>query len=638
MSNLLDENYELAVIRDYAAGQNALFATFSEQSAKRAMFRYPRAESVEMFPGIRSLDPKYLRLTEEVATFSEKWSIDIDDHGLAGSSAITSDFRAVLTVTGVPMSPVTIPVVSNKSLREEYALADRFLTERHERIFNALFDAMFGFWRSAAVPLRKEGSTTFPMFTRDMAVKKLYLMNFLKNQRKITELFLKGNLKQLYKEYGVLAAYYIGVRTQSDKVLLENGTYKSKDREVSSLEYALTGGRSGKRGVADKRVFWNGQLIANHFAGRRRTVYGLSGSMNYGLSAIFQGFREYYLKEYAFTWKHKGHTDTERKLSRFKDFIGFDVKQHDQFVAPWLVDRIFDRLSLYVNEQICELMRLAYRAPMFQPSPWVGGERAGFWIGDPFDLSTFTNDVGLPSGIAMNPDIGKLGMTWVYLCVIDDYFKDVLEFGIEHILKGLHPSYAILNMSDDTVIATNSETFLPHLRAMQDEGSPLSPYMVLEKEEGIAFLGGIALKRHGEVCVVPNIVSFVVNFLAAEHGIRASARGDWAMGWIERQRYYSAAPLFEEVRAMTAEAIKKHLGFDIDLLARQTLAGQKIPPPEAYTEADRLVMINPDAMFYKVDINDLSPFFLDQLVAVVPAEEVYPYIRPLITGAIVYEE
>lgn len=570
-----------------------------------------------ILPGVHTTEADTHAFLANLAdTCTHKYPVDIDEAGVAGATAITSDFMALRTLSGFHMNPMSIPLSSNAKLRSEAKLAGEFVTDRHKKIADELANAMFECRVPTNLHFRKAASTTFPLFTSDMDVKMRYLFDGLKNLPHILKLSQSGQLKQLLTDHGVAPFYYMGTRWQPDSVTCENHKFKSKPREVPSLAYALSGGDRGIRGDADKSVRIKGRLLPDFFGGRRRTVFGLSTSVNAILTAFWMGFREYYLNQYSFTWKHQGHQDMQRKLSTYSSFIGFDVKQHDQFVANWLVDHMFDRLSKRLHPDLVQFMRLCYQAPAFQPNVWVG-HTGGFWNGDPFDVKHYDKQYGLPSGIAFNPDVGKYGMVFVYLCLLDDYFGDVLETGIPKILKGECARYALLNASDDTVIATDDPGFLTYC---QDgfKTNDLSPYMILQQENGVAFLGGILTRdKFGDVTVVPNIVSAVVNFFAPERGVNDPYRSNWALGWLERQGYYLNAPLYSEVYFDIRDSARRFLKVNIDDLARTAFSAGSFAD---LTPLDRTVLDNPDSIYYKVDPRDLSPGVLDMIIGSVPAE------------------
>lgn len=599
--------------------------------AKTRFNKRTTSKGAEILPNVWTDSRRtHLYLEKLAERLNQLDEVAIDDHGLASANGLVSDFNRLRNLTGFGMQPLTIPTLDNTKLREDYGLASSFVSPRHETIFNELVESMFGAARPASLVIRKSASSTFPEFSTEMEVKRAHLLSSLQNSRDIANLTSRGDFKRLLHKYNVVYAYYVLTRSQPDSVFIKDGQWQSKPREVASLDYAWSSGEIGERYIADKRCFdRSGNLIDGFFAMRRRTVWGLSGSVNYLLAAVFSQFREHYLNEFAFTWKHRAADDIRGKLQRFSYYYAADVKQHDQFVADWLVQHWFTRLEDKIRDDVLTIAKTAYGAPYYQPAIFDNSDY-GLWSGSPLDVTSFGNKYGLPSGIAYNPDIGKLGMTFIYLTMLDECYHDVLEAGIDSILRGKH-SYAILDASDDVVIACSDSRFVDLMLKKQSSGESASPYMVIEPEKGAAFLGNLLVRTStGELDVVPNIVSAVVNFLAPERGINAALRGNWAVGWFERQNYYAAAPLFEEVYQVIADVSKRHLGMTITDMARNLKQHSNFDVTSLYTAADRSFLLNPDSIYYKISINDLSPFLRNLELSVVEYDDMRKYLTDLI--------
>lgn len=603
--------------------------------ARIRMTRVARNKGEKVMPsldgGVLSYDPRMLREKEELADkLTEMCPATIDSAGFGGPNGVVSDFYALRNVAGYLMTPMTVPPMDNGGLVKELGLAPGFLSQRHERIFVDLHRAMFRAMEEAPLSVRKAASSGFPHFQTDLVAKKAEIFNMLHSAPEILTKFHNGELERLYTDHGLFFATYIGVRLQPDKVVKgSDGRFMAKPREINDEAYAR-GLANGTRSTAKKEVYLPGRLdpLNGHFALRRRTVYGYPSSYNYWLTSFFTLWRAVYLNRYAFTWKHRGADDIKEKLSKFAYVVGADVKQFDQSVGWWILDRFVSEFNDILKEEVVEFFRKVLQQPVFQPHPNVGG---GFefnpCFGDPFDLNTFTLKPGLPSGIGPNPDIGKFIMTWVYLCVLDDYFKDVLESGVDVILRGDHPRYGLLDMGDDAVLCSNDEGFIAWFAEfVKKEDQPY--YVKLEPENGISFLGNVIYRDHSDrLQVAPNPVTFLVNWLVPERGIDSPLRQFYATGWFERKKHYARSPSFDTVWSTWEDVHRKHFGSGLDGPFIQALREERRPSTIGLSYADRLALEDPSVIHYKVDVNELAPWVRDSIVSTIPAADFVPYIE-----------
>lgn len=563
--------------------------------------------------------------------------VDIDSsNGFGGPTAVIADFQSLRNRSGSYMNPITIPMMSNKVLAapEALNLATSFLADRDARIFTALHRYMFRTIEPAGMAMRKTASSGPPYFTSAVDEKKKALAVFNEHAPVILSRFGKGELSGLYDDFGLFFATYMGVRTQPDAVVKTDGHWSSKPREVNDEQYSRTGGQSGHRGPADKTVYdRNGQVIPGIFAMRRRSVYAYPSMYNYFLTQFFTPLRAFYLHDAEFTYKHRDPESIAEKLRPFSSVRGYDVKQFDQSIQPWLLDEFVAGFSGFVKEEVLHFFRSVLSQPIYMPHPEVVNARGVVktpfpfnpCFGDPFDPGSFKLDVGLPSGIGPNPDMGKFFMTFAYLVMLDRHFHDVLEVGIQTILKGKHERYALLDMGDDAVIGVNDESFW----ATAEKVMRGTFYVKIEPENGISFLGNVLYKdTRDQLQATSNVVTFVRNRLCPEHGVQHWSRRDFAgTGWFEGKKHYSTAPKFGDVLSVWDDLWRKHFGESLDVryfAAREQERHRGVP---SLSEADRAVLENPDKLYYRYDIEDLHPWVLDKLTGVVAFEDYFPFIE-----------
>jgi hypothetical protein len=580
-----------------------------------------------IYPDVVSDSPDYLAFTERLAKrLSSTFKPAVDDTGVAGPNAIAGDFLQLLTVPGYQMSQLSVPPVDNTLIRQELGLVEDFVSPRHRQIAEVLFDAMFSDAAPSKVSIRRQASTGSPDYVNDVPKKKSELRLALENIDDFLNLIDNDDLEGLYERFNATIVQTIGQRVQADKVTCDGDKCSSKDREVNDELAARTGLREGKREPASKRVVINGATVKNHFAGRRRTVFGMSFVPNYVMATFFSMFRAVYLDRYAFTWKHRTSDSILEKMRRYKFLAGFDVKQFDQTVPRFLIDLFAQRIGDRTDPRFGKLTRLMFSAPFVMPYPWVeGASDAQFdplFGTDPFVTATFKFNMGLPSGISCNPDMGKFVMMFQYLVIADDFFHNVLEVGVDTILRGEHDEYAFLNMGDDCVVLSNNEQFNIYVNETRYEAQ----YFSVTKESPISFLGNVPYRDdRGELQLAPNIISFFVNWLVPEHGIDSYQRRNfWAIGDRERRQHYARAPSYPEAYSIFEEEFQATYGRTPSSITAQYYESQK--GLGALSTIDALVLQNPDYLQYRYDEKDVSQEVLDMITTSIPADEAWGYV------------
>lgn len=601
-------------------------AITSTQGFARRMKARRLNRGVQVYPGVLSDSSDFLNLMRRTAIECSEIKISVDASGVVGPEAVPSDFYQLLTTAGYGMNPISVPPVDNDAIRSELNLATGFKTARDRQIFAELVRLMFARSSPASVGIRREASTGAPDYVNDVIKKKQELRAAYAGMELFLDHIEKGKLVDLYVDFNSPIVHTTGERTQADKVDMSSGTARSKDREVNDEAAARSGLKSGTRRPADKRVFKDGREIPGHFAGRRRTVFGTSFVPNYVLATFCASWRKVYLEDFAFTWKHRTEDEILGKMKMYTNLVGFDVKQFDQSVATWMIDEFTKEIANFVDPRVAKLISLMFKAPYIVPYPWIDGtsdeDFNPLFGSDPFDQTQFDMNVGLPSGIAINPDCGKLFMVWQYLVLLDRYFKNVLEIGIDVVLRGQHPDYAMLNMGDDCVLLTNDSGFALWFA----DGGYVDQYFHLEEEKPISFLGNVPYRdAEGELKLSPNIVSYLVNWLVPEVGIDHKRRRNfWAIGERERRIHYAQAPSYPIVHEIYERNFR-----DIFGVLPASIASEAYEQQRRYQNLstwDALVLQNPDYLHYKVSDDMVSPEVLELIVTSLSPEETWPMV------------
>lgn len=606
----------------------ALRALFKTPRGKPVVNRWRFNQPVALYPNLdgeplTSINPRILRVHAKLTDLlSDRFTTTIDENGFAGANAVIGNFYAGRSVSGFGMDPATTPPVSNRRLMSENSIVERFRNPRDERIFTTLVKVLFGHIIPVSMPLRKEASFGAPYFSSDLVLKKRANTLFNEHAETIIDNALRGDHERNYNDYRIMNLTYCVARRQADKVIrTKDGTFHSKDREVNDERYARTAGAEGRRFIADKTIRWNGRVIEGHFAFRDRIAYGYPWPANGFFSQILTSHAEYYLNRFAFTFKHRGSSDIESKITDWPYIYGGDVHQFDQSVPVWAIDAWIDRLPWV--DKLKAYLKLLLRQPFLEIYPYVrSGPPYDPLFGRPFDGSSYTNELGLPSGQAINPHFGKFYNTFAHLCLFADIGITITEESIIQILTGVHPDVMVMSQSDDVVFGFKKRAVALAFKKRLATGAEF--YVKIALEEGISFLGSVLYHdQHGAARACPNVGTFITNWVAAEHGIglRKGARREFfATGWFERQRHYSRAPLFAEVMEIWNEVWYTEFGWSINTQFNEALKREKREGVPTLSDIDLAVLEDPARLFYRYTLDEVSEWVRDRVVSIIPLE------------------
>jgi hypothetical protein len=290
----------------------------------------------------------------------------------------------------------------------------------------------------------------------------------------------------------------------------------------------------------------------------------------------------------------------------------------DTTIPRWFFDFLLSELTNYWDDKLVKMLERMLFASFVCPPPWKKTADDYNPLFGPDPLSGTANlSPGLPSGIFINPDLGKLWMTFVYVILYKDGGAIRNENDIEPFLRGLIKDYALLDMSDDATFLTNSASFADYLATAK------SPYAVLETETPVIFLGDVFVESAGRKHAYPNPVTYIVNALARENSIDKMNPISYAEGYLARYQSYSRTPIFRDLNRIYEEEIRSHIGVNPHLIARSVAKMQRMD------EIDAMVRANPQYLYYRIDPSEVSPEVLDEVVATIPASDFFNDIRHL---------
>lgn len=534
-------------------------------------------------------------------------------NGVSTGFGVTDDGTAILTAAGFPMEPMGYPPIR---FTDEHVPPKN---ARHLKILDEFLKAVASKWQVRdSVKIRKDASTGFPSFNISIDYKCGVIAHVLANLDKFLN-DLSGDREKLLKDYDMMFAFHVGRRQQADSHIKPG---EAKKREATDLLLALTG--NGDRPVADRNVTQSSRAPLLQRT-RSRLVYAGPGTLNYITTFFFSGIRDYYLNEFEHTYKLRGAEDLQSRMNG-KYPVGVDVKQFDQNYPKWFRRAVFAQLRNVFDERFVSAAEKLWTSAVYCPPPSTNDKRyPGCWFGDPFDPSTEI-ELGLPSGVAYNPDVGKFFATFTLLCLLDDVFGDVLEIGISKILRHEHSAYAIMDTSDDAIILCESEVAQQRIRELLQSGEA-SPYLKFDVEEAISYLGWVPLSSGSTVYEISrNTTNYLVNWWCPEQSWGSRSRPFPATGYFGKQKDYEGVPALEGLKDIEERLIGKYLRVDFQRLMHAVSAKEQIG---LVASGDAQVIANPEKLYYRdLDVSEdvLKSFFLT-----FPPELVTKAISPFVS-------
>jgi hypothetical protein len=616
----------------------------NQPQVRARLNQHKRLRGKEVFKGVWSDDLKFLKMTRRWGeSWTSRFSATSHDN-LAGTNGVTGEFYRIQTVAGYPMTPRSIPLMNNRKLRADLGLVEKPVSSRHEAIFEGLLRLMMRGHVPTAVSIRKAAVGGVPDFIKAMDEKKKRLSTALLDGDTYLKLVAGSDHREEFNAFNSINCHSIGSRQQADSITKTEAGYEFKARFVNDEEAARSGLERGQRVPVDKTVIVNGQKVVTHSTTRNRNVWAAAFVPNYFAAAWFAGAREYYLTMYDFTWKHRTRAELADKMAQYKYHIGVDVSEFDTTLGEYFADMFCDVVGHYSDERFAALLKRKFRAPYVMAHPYGFDGLPGNTFNPCFG-SVFGDNpdlfLGLPSGIAPNPDVGKWFATAVYLCILDDFYHDVVE-DMPNYLKGRKRNAAVLDMSDDGVFMTNDPDFQDFVIAgLSREDASVKDafsYMKVAVEDPLSFLGNVPTSGTAGLVLLPNILNAVTNLLVPEHGIESSGRmNTWAIGMQAWKEAASHSPIFAEIWDDIQRGLFDEYNYAV---AHDLRATSRIQEMRLLSEAQRvtgasvspidaLVLMNPDVVHYRVSRSDVSAAVLNTIESTLPLTITEPFIRSI---------
>lgn len=576
----------------------------------------PRDRAVIIYPGQPGIvtrnkgepNERFITFVHHLRNEVEALGLAETEMGMMTTDGLPGDLTRMLTLSGSPMKPMTSPDPFN-SYR---TIASAFHTEEHEAIARELASCMLDDWEPQnGYMIARDSTMGFDNFSFDMEDKMNAAINSLERAEYICNTVSKGKFAELYGSTGIVMAYYATYRMQADgSTVDQNGKLSPKPRPRYGYDWATQ--PMVDIPIADRIIEG---IRLPMFRQRVRIAYGLAGKINYLLGCVFSGFRDCYLKTFSPTWVTRGPDDLASKLQGWH-IVGMDVSGFDTtfpgFLAHYFLNHAADHFPLFRD-----VFKYALHAPVFTPRQ--GKQDPGFWTGNPMDPETFRTNVGLPSGVAFNPDLGKFGGTLQGLVILHELFGGVLG-NVRQILRHEHPEFMLKNMGDDMLIGCRSEAMQTLVyEALGDAKHEVHSrsYFKFEVESPITYLGWAVYRAgRGMYTVEPNINSMLINWNAPERSAGSNFRKFPGIGWYAREEHFQKSRMYGVVSEIRDKVFKHYFGsVPAEMLEAQYRA-EKAHLGDL-SEEDFLLMEKPERLHF-TDVTQVSSKIIDLHARKVP--------------------
>jgi hypothetical protein len=439
--------------------------------------------------------------------------------------------------------------------------------------------------------------------TSDLQVKHEVAQMWHERHVGIANSFLRGDMRSLASDYDMYFTYFTGRRYQPDRpekkrlVLDWNGKWVHADKELPDVVEP-----------SRRRSFFK--------ACRSRKINASPFEATYPLRILAKMIEAHIDSRHAFTFYHTGAPDLDRKTKGRGSIIAVDVDNHDVNMPPQLRDIYIARAAVVFGRFFGSLLLATFRMPQLIHNDYRGGEGVKL-EGNPLDLNDFRADYVNPSGHPHTSLLAKYaGAFFAYDALVRlDLVNDTRD-ALRRLLNG-ELDVAFLNAGDN-VVFLGAGTLLGKIQAS-------APYCRFSHSE--TFQGSVAVKTSaGEVRWVPNIMSYFLNFFTPGRPIGHPQRGHWANGWLERSKVYSASPVYETAKLLANRVTREVLSVAIDDLAEtRKSAGVVI----GRSLVDSEFMIDPDIIYYKTRVEDISRDIFEQFYFVIEPKHYYKMYQRL---------
>lgn len=578
-------------------------------------------QSVHILPGIYSFDHNVLKFQREVRDGLNgvlKPALDAD---MFSTNGIHVPFDKFCSPAGYLQNPMSYKAVDNATMREELGLTSGY-SARQRLIALEVWNSVWSEAIAAPVNIPKMSAAGMRRFSKDTQWKMAFAQWLLEpsNCERMLNAVKDEDWLTLANEFETVFGMNTQKRIQLDDV--------GKVRLANDLEYALSGGRRGKRVPTDKDVVLPDGSRWSDFAALRVRVIDAGP---WAINCYLQICSTSAMQSLFDRWPNVFHVNTAEQVSDLiqgKYVYASDVKEYDQSMSADAVAVVFDTMREWYDERVVKAAQRLMQAPYYARPLELGG-KAGRWILDPRDWGQKING-GNRSGHAFTSLIAKVNKVIESMFVIDRMYP-VLGH-CDKVLRGQYP-ITLVNNGDDEIICFGTEVDKRSFAALRADLSV--GHYVVTPEVGQGF-SGLLLVRTGPTSYVPQprIHTPLEKIWVPERSIGGRMRQFWPIGINVRIETLMSTDAGREAWDIHMSAYNRHLrpdhGSFMDLVA-QGMSEIAIPYA-ALTAADKEVLIDPDKLHYKYRLSEISPSVVDAVSSKIPVSMSEHFLRRYYKG------
>lgn len=592
-------------------------------------------------PGVRSFDKPYLLfLRQLVDNLNEDCVVGLDADNFQAPGCLHADFSNLKTPAGYSMAPMSLAPRDNEEFADSLGLPSDFHSERHRQIFDKFADLVFSKWKVTSIKTPKLSTQGAPVWMSGARMKREHAVYLLAKESEVRRLYRKGDMVALASYAKIVFMMNAGRRDQLDRI--------GKQREVFPLDYAISGGRSGKPIIADKTVNIDGIAYDDFSATRARLFHGAPYATNLYPQILATGILHGGLFDQFPETFHC--TDVKAAIEAIPtdhDMRCSDATEYDRSMRTFLIKRFFQRARRYWSEDLidwCE--QLCFCAYFSRPVDLDDPNNPGFKKNGDANRSVLMGDIwskkdqvrrGNPSGHAWTSLIGKFMMVFDFLATADDLMGDVLENMVKYLR---HQALLMTKNNGDDGMYHGKIKVLQNYVKYRFHSKVNPGYFKLDPEIGNIWSGYVTERRpEGGFRAYQRPQTSLSKIVCPERSAGSNFRKRPTVGILQRVNggdhpYHDR--MFEIFFRTWRDVAQPVYGDFMAIVNRHHDLLE--PEMQALTAIDALVLDKPELLHYQFDESDVSPNVLSMLFeqALSPAE-ILPFVEANFTGEIVGE-
>jgi hypothetical protein len=532
------------------------------------------------------------------------------------------NFDNVLQLAGFPMQPMGAPAL----LKHEVEPPE----EAMEMLQCIIEDYTEEFQKGLSLSIAKVSSSGPPFYSHDLKYKASIIRDWIVNVDEICNTFKREGYMGLLNRGNPICPFFgTNFRMQTDTISAEykGGKLVKAESKLREVEDWL-----GKHTFASKELPKGFCRLISRV--RSRLVWAMSGTINYVLGALMQGFRYVALNKTMKAILH--HPDVRQTILSLKGCLkvaSWDITRFDHQIRARIQQMWVQRFrSLGIREEVCTMMEDAIYGPAIFASDYngvPGYNVTSYPLSTKSRIRTPNMDFGLESGIWWVADVGKTTGLWIPMWslyregIIKD-FRDRKQRQMFYDNK--FDWYLIYKGSGDDTIAGENTTGA--IAKVIEHAAELGFELKEDAEAG--FLGMNLVQENGAYEVRPNLASGLTKFWVPERRISRSPhdmtpRRFYAYGIPLRNEYYNQHPLWGEVWNRSLDIAEKYFNLEIRKGLEKARREQEIALDKLVdldNVYDRMFLENAEYIHYRINPQDVSPKLLETQFLVIPPEDV----------------